>query len=246
MLILIYRGYLPTADCLLASFALPAYANSKQLSLNFSRRAFVVMFGNRIETKEPRVLSGDNKLVERCLQGDDSAWEAVVNLFGKRIYNLSYRYTNRKDEAEDLAQEILIRVYQNLKSYRAESGSFQNWIMRVARNLIIDHYRQVRRFPQTGGSEELETMNIRDDKIPNPQRAAEQMEASQFLQGGLQALSPELKEAIVLRDLEGMPYGDMAELLNVPEGTVKSRINRGRVELAKLLMKRRSQLGMQA
>jgi RNA polymerase sigma-70 factor (ECF subfamily) len=204
------------------------------------------MFGNRIETKEPRVLSGDNKLVERCLQGDDSAWEAVVNLFGKRIYNLSYRYTNRKDEAEDLAQEILIRVYQNLKSYRAESGSFQNWIMRVARNLIIDHYRQVRRFPQTGGSEELETMNIRDDKIPNPQRAAEQMEASQFLQGGLQALSPELKEAIVLRDLEGMPYGDMAELLNVPEGTVKSRINRGRVELAKLLMKRRSQLGMQA
>jgi RNA polymerase sigma-70 factor, ECF subfamily len=203
------------------------------------------MFGNRIETKEPRVLSGDNKLVERCLQGDDSAWESVVNLYSKRIYNLSYRYTNRRDEAEDLTQDILIRVYQNLKSYRAESGSFQNWIMRVARNLIIDHYRQVRRFPQGGGSEELETMNIRDDKVPNPQRAAEQVEASQFLQDGLQALSPELKEAIVLRDLEGMAYNDMADLLNVPEGTVKSRINRGRLELAKLLMKRRIQLGMQ-
>jgi RNA polymerase sigma-70 factor (ECF subfamily) len=203
------------------------------------------MFGNRIETKEPRVLSGDTKLVERCLQGDDSAWESVVNLFGKRIYNLSYRYTNRRDEAEDLTQEILIRVYQNLKSYRAESGGFQNWIMRVARNLIIDHYRQVRRFPQAGGSEELETMNISDDRIPNPQRAAEQVEASQFLQGGLQSLSPELKEAIVLRDLEGMAYGDMADLLNVPEGTVKSRINRGRLELAKLLMKRRSQFGTQ-
>jgi RNA polymerase sigma-70 factor (ECF subfamily) len=204
------------------------------------------MFGNRIETKEPRVLAGDNKLVERCLQGDDSAWESVVNLFGKRIYNLSYRYTNRRDEAEDLTQEILIRVYQNLKSYRAESGSFQNWVMRVARNLIIDHYRQVRRFPQAGGSEELETMNIRDDKIPNPQRAAEQEEASQFLRDGLQSLSPELKEAIVLRDLEGMAYGDMADILNVPEGTVKSRINRGRVELAKLLIRRRTQLGMQA
>ena len=191
------------------------------------------------------MLSGDNKLVERCLQGDDAAWEAVVKSYGKRIYNLSYRYTNRRDEAEDLTQEIMIRVYQNLKSYRAESGSFQNWLLRVARNLIIDHYRQVRRFPQTGGSEELETMNIKDDKLPNPQRAVEQVEASQFLQDGLQSLSPELKEAIVLRDIEGMAYNEMADLLNVPEGTVKSRINRGRLELAKLLVKRRAQMGMQ-
>ena len=190
------------------------------------------------------MLSGDHKLVERCLQGDDAAWEMVVNSYGKRIYNLSYRYTNRRDEAEDLTQEILIRVYQNLKSYRSEAGGFQNWILRVARNLIIDHYRQVRRYPQAGGSEELETMNITDDKIPNPQRAAEQMEASRFLQDGLQSISPELKEAIILRDIEGMTYQDIADLLNVPEGTVKSRINRGRLELAKLLMKRRAQIGI--
>jgi len=187
------------------------------------------------------VLSGDYKLVERCLQGDDAAWEAIVNSYGRRIYNLGYRYTNRREEAEDLTQEILIRVYQNLKSYRAESGSFQNWILKVARNLIIDHYRQVRRYPQTGGSEELESMNIPDDKLPNPQRNIEQAEASRFLQDGLQALSPELKEAIILRDLEGMGYGEMAGLLNIPEGTVKSRINRGRLELAKLLIRRRSQ-----
>jgi RNA polymerase sigma-70 factor (ECF subfamily) len=192
-----------------------------------------------------QVLSGEQKLVERCLQGDDAAWEMVVTSYGRRIYNLSYRYTSRKEEAEDLSQEILIRVYQNLKSYRSEVGSFQNWILRVARNLIIDHYRQARRYPKTGGSEELETMNIKDDKVPNPQRAAEQVEASRFLQDGLQALSPELKEAIILRDLEGMAYQDIAEMLAVPEGTVKSRINRGRLELAKLLMKRRTALGMQ-
>ncbi len=88
-------------------------------------------------------------------------------------------------------------------------------------------------------------MNIKDEKVPNPQRAAEQGEASQFLQDGLQSLSPELKEAIVLRDLEGMAYQDIADLLSVPEGTVKSRINRGRLELAKLLIKRRAVLGMQ-
>ncbi len=189
------------------------------------------------------MLSGDKKLVERCLQGDDAAWEMLVNLYGKRIYNLSYRYTNRRAEAEDLTQDILIRIYQNLRSYRSEAGGFQNWILRVARNLIIDHYRQVRRFPQTGGSEELETMNLKDDKVPNPQRAAEQTEASKFLQDGLQSLSPELKEAIILRDLEGMAYQDIAELLSVPEGTVKSRINRARLELAKLLIKRRALLG---
>ena len=195
--------------------------------------------------KESTVLTGDQKLVERCLQGDDAAWELVVTSYGKRIYNLSYRYTNHRDEAEDLTQNILIRVYQNLRSYRSEAGSFQNWLLRVARNLIIDHYRQARRFPRAGGSEELEAMNIQDERTPNPQRAAEQSEASRFLQNGLQALSPELKEAIILRDLEGISYQDIAELLGVPEGTVKSRINRGRLELAKLLMKRRAFLGMQ-
>ncbi len=202
------------------------------------------MTRNKVAAKEKQVLSGEQKLVERCLQGDDAAWEMVVISYGKRIYNLSYRYTNRKEEAEDLTQEILIRVYQNLKSYRSEVGSFQNWILRVARNLIIDHYRQVRRYPQTGGSEELETMNIKDEKVPNPQRAAEQVEASKFLQDGLRSLSPELKEAIILRELEGMAYQDIAEMLSVPEGTVKSRINRGRLELAKLLVKRRAALGM--
>jgi RNA polymerase sigma-70 factor (ECF subfamily) len=201
--------------------------------------------GNGIGDKELPVLSGDEKFVERCLQGDDAAWEAVVNSFGRRVYNLSYRYTGRRDEAEDLTQEIFIKVYQNLKSYRSEAGTFQNWVLKVGRNLIIDHYRQTRRFQQTAGTEEMETMNLKDDKAPNPHRAAEQLEASRFLQDGLQALSPELKEAIILRDLEGMAYQEISDLLGIPEGTVKSRINRGRLELAKLLTKRRAQTGLQ-
>jgi RNA polymerase sigma-70 factor (ECF subfamily) len=191
------------------------------------------------------LLPGEEKMVERCLQGDDAAWETVVNSYAKRIYNLTYRYTYRRDEAEDLTQEIFIRVYQNLKSYRADSGSFQSWIMRVGRNLIIDHYRRTRRFQQAAGTEEMETMNLKDDRTPNPQRSVEQSEATLFLQEGLQALAPELKEAIVLRDLEGMAYQEIAELLGIPEGTVKSRINRARLELAKLLTKRRLQAGMQ-
>ncbi len=192
------------------------------------------------------MLPGDEKMVERCLQGDDAAWETVVNSYAKRIYNLSYRYTGRRDDAEDLTQEIFIRVYQNLKSFRADSGSFQSWIMKVGRNLIIDHYRRTRRFQQAAGTEEMEAMNLKDEKALNPQRSVEQSEASSFLSEGLQALSPELKEAIILRDLEGMAYLDIAGLLGIPEGTVKSRINRARLELAKLLVRRRAQAGMQA
>ncbi len=192
------------------------------------------------------MLPGDEKMVERCLQGDDAAWEMVVNSYAKRIYNLSYRYTGRRDEAEDLTQEIFIRVYQNLKSFRADSGSFQSWMMKVGRNLIIDHYRRTRRYQQAAGTEEMEAMNLKDEKALNPHRSVEQSEASLFLSEGLQALSPELKEAIILRDLEGMAYLDIAGLLGIPEGTVKSRINRARLELAKLLVKRRAQAGMQA
>jgi RNA polymerase sigma-70 factor (ECF subfamily) len=197
-----------------------------------------------VDSKELQVLSGDHKLVERCLQGDDAAWEAIVKMFTKRVYNLSYRYTGRRDEAEDLTQDIFIRVYQNLTSFRSDAGNFQSWILRVGRNLIIDHYRQSRRFQSAAGSEEMEAMKLEDDKLPNPYRMVERDEASRFVREGLQALAPELKEALILRDLEGMAYQDISDLLGIPEGTVKSRINRGRIELTKLLVKRRAQKGM--
>jgi RNA polymerase sigma-70 factor (ECF subfamily) len=190
--------------------------------------------------KEFPLLSGDHRLVERCLEGDDAAWEAVVDTYGRRLYNLSYRYVGRREEAEDLTQEIMVRVYQNLGSYRPDAGSFQNWVLRVGRNLIIDHYRRNRRFAGAGGSEELETMNLGDTRTPSPQQAAEQAETARFVRAGLESLSPELREAVILRDLEGMEYREIAGLLRVPEGTVKSRINRGRIELARLLGKRRA------
>ncbi|NWG14365.1 MAG: sigma-70 family RNA polymerase sigma factor [Acidobacteria bacterium] len=192
------------------------------------------------------MLSSDEKLVERCLQGDDAAWEQIVRSYAKRIYNLSYRYTNRRDEAEDLSQDILIRVYQNLGSFRPDMGSFQSWILKVGRNLIIDHYRQTRRYQQVAGTEELEKMSITDTASQSPERSIERSEEARFLRDGLDALSPELKEAIILRDIEGMAYLEISELLGIPEGTVKSRINRGRLELAKLLAKRRGLPGWQA
>lgn len=182
---------------------------------------------------------GDQQLLNLCLQGDDSAWEAMVNSYARRIFILSCRYTNSRDEAEDLTQEIFIRIYQNLRTFRSDAGSFQNWVLRLGRNLIIDHYRQKRRFQRSGGSQEIESMNLMDDKIPSPHRNVEQAEASRILREALQYLSPERREAIILRDLEGMGYHEMAERLGIPEGTVKSRINRARLELARHLTRRR-------
>jgi len=186
------------------------------------------------------VLSGETKLVERCLSGDDAAWETIVTSYSRRVFNLAYRYTGRRDEAEDLSQEIFIRVYQNLKSYRSEQGGFQNWMLKVARNLIIDHYRQTRRYRDSRGTDDLEALQLKDEKSPSALRLVEQQEASRFLRDGLEALSPELREAVILRDLEGLAYQEIAQLLGVPEGTVKSRINRGRIELARLLQKRQA------
>ena len=167
-------------------------------------KQFMAMVSSTIsnmDIKNPEASSADQKLVERCLQGDDAAWEAIVSSFAGRIFRMSYRYTERREEAEDLTQEIFIRIYQNLRSFRADTGSFQNWALRLSRNLIIDRYRQARRFQQCGGSQELDAMHLEDHSRPSPQRRMEQAEASVLIRRALHALSPESKEAIILRDL---------------------------------------------
>jgi RNA polymerase sigma-70 factor, ECF subfamily len=174
-------------------------------------------------------------LVRRCLHGDEDAWETIVRAYAGRIFGLSYRYTGRREEAEDLTQEIFIRIYQSLGSFHMETGSFTSWALKLSRNLIIDRYRRSRRFQQCGGSPEIEAMHLEDENRPGPQRNFEQAEASRVLREALRSLSPENKEAIILRDLQGMGYQEMAEVLGVPEGTVKSRINRGRLALARSL-----------
>jgi len=151
---------------------------------------------------------------------------------------MAYHYTGRLDVAEEVTQEIFLKVYQNLRSYSASTGSLRNWIMRVARNLIIDHYRASRHDRQVAGSEELEVLDFEtDSKLANPFDSLYLKEKADYLMRGLETLTPELKEAVVLRDIEGLTYQEIADLLEIPEGTVKSRINRGRIELAKALRK---------
>jgi RNA polymerase sigma-70 factor (ECF subfamily) len=174
-------------------------------------------------------------VVMSCLQGDEVAWETIVHSMAKRVYNLCYRFTGCREEAEDLTQEIFIRIYQTLRTFRSDVGSFQCWAMKLSRNLIIDRYRQSRRVPKSLGSTELEEMHLEDLSKPSPQRRIEQTEASKFVAQALSALSPESQEVINLRYMQGMGYQEMADILKVPEGTVKSRVSRGRQSLARHL-----------
>jgi RNA polymerase sigma-70 factor (ECF subfamily) len=152
------------------------------------------------------------------------------------VYAICLRFTGSDPEAQDLTQEVFLRIFRTLKTFRAGEGSFGVWLARLTRNLLIDHYRRSR---VERASESLEDqLPMLEEKTAMSARTEGMLagrEASELLQGALQKLSPELRETVILRDLEEMEYREIAKVLDVPEGTVKSRLNRGRAELARVL-----------
>ncbi len=182
-------------------------------------------------------------LVRRCVAGDAEAWEEIVRQYNRRIYNVCYRFTGSADTAEDLAQEVFIKMYRTLSTYSPEKGAFSTWIMTMTRNLLVDHFRKSKQDRVTdsldaGVTEEEDSITLGDriqDEKPSAENRIERRETQQMVQKAIQKLSPELREAVILRDLQDMDYKEIAVALKVPEGTVKSRINRGRMELARLL-----------
>jgi len=186
------------------------------------------------------LVSHDAQLVRRCLAGEEAAWEEIVRQYSRRIYNLAYRFTGNRAAAEDLTQEVFLRLYRTLEQYDPREGDLSNWLMRVARNLIIDDYRRRMRTPTENGEDLAEhEYHLRADERGDPQTLVERRELSAVIHAALAKLSPELRACVILRDLEGLSYQEIAELLRIPEGTVKSRINRGRLELARVLRRMR-------
>jgi RNA polymerase sigma-70 factor (ECF subfamily) len=181
-------------------------------------------------------LDSDSQLIERCLCGEEAAWEDLVKVYTRRVYSICYRFVSREGEAQDLTQEVFLRVFKTLKSFRSNEGSFSVWLNRLTRNLLIDHYRRSKLERSTDSIEDQ--LRVLEETEQTSARADSMLagrEASEMLQAGLQKLSPELRETIILRDIEELEYREIAQVLNVPEGTVKSRLNRGRAELARIL-----------
>jgi len=184
-------------------------------------------------------------LVRRCIAGDVVAWEEIVQRYNRRIYNICYRFAGSGDDAQDLTQEVFIKMFRTLSSYDVERGAFMTWVTTITRNLLVDHFRKSKQDRLTESldttpSEHEDAMPLSEkieDKAPAADAGVQSREARELIHSALQKLSPELREAVILRDLQDMDYKDIAAVLKVPEGTVKSRINRGRAELARLLQR---------
>jgi RNA polymerase sigma-70 factor (ECF subfamily) len=184
-------------------------------------------------------------LVRRCIAGDSSAWEELVERHHRRIYNICYRFAGSADDAQDLTQEVFIKIYRTLGSFDTERGAFMTWVTTMTRNLLVDHFRKTKQDRMTDSldaapSEHEDALPLSEqirDQSATPDARAQSSEVSEAVHQALQKLSPDLREAVILRDLQDMDYREIATVLKVPEGTVKSRINRGRAELARLLQR---------
>jgi len=191
-------------------------------------------------------------MVRRCLNGDSSAWAEMVRTHHKRVYGLCYRFTGNATDAEDLTQDVFVKIYSNLSSFDAARGSLPVWITTMTRNLLVDNFRRTRNQRATGSLDE--GWDTSDDSRParqidrlmaggiSPHDAAVKKELEKMVQEALAQVSVELREAVILRDLQDLDYKEIAQVLDIPEGTVKSRISRGRAELARLLERSRREV----
>ncbi len=184
--------------------------------------------------------SEDTLLATRCQQGDDGAWRELVARHTRRVFAIAYKFCGRVDQAEDLTQEIFIKVYQSLERYRPADGKFDAWLGSVSRNHAIDHYRRTREERARRQSDPA-ILDYARSPADTPLQRVEREERVALVRGGLQSLPSDLREPIVLCDLQGISYDEAAAMLAIPLGTVKSRLNRGRLELAKRLAGRLGQ-----
>ena len=183
------------------------------------------------------------ELASRCLVGDAAAWEQLARSQQRRVYGICYRFTGSQSDAEDMTQEAFLKMYRNLASFDPAKGGFTTWLTTLTRNLLVDNYRRSRMerasdsLDETYAGEEdgpTKAERLADDR-PSQEHHVAGLELRAQIQAALKQVSPELREAVILRDLEDMDYKEIAEVLGVPQGTVKSRISRGRSELARLL-----------
>jgi len=183
----------------------------------------------------------EKDLVDRCRKGDDAAWREMVDHLGQRVYSVAYHFTLKREDAEELSQEIFLKIFENLHRY---DGSYPllAWVVSLARNLCIDRYRRRKRersfrFVSNEAVEPL--LQSGDD----PAADALRKERTKLLFWALSEIPEDLAEILVLRDLDGMAYEEIGRALDLPDGTVKSRLFRARAEVARKVRDRHESRG---
>ncbi|MBZ5555845.1 MAG: RNA polymerase sigma factor [Acidobacteriia bacterium] len=177
-------------------------------------------------------------LIRRCLSGDQAAWDQIVRTYWRKVFNVAYKFVGKHDEAEDLTQDIFLKIFKSLSTFDRRAN-FQTWLISISRNLCIDHYRSVRKERETIDRDVDANELTPASKEPGPVAALEQRDRVALLRQALSALPETLRTAVLMRDIQELSYQEIATALRLPEGTVKSRINRGRTELARQIRKLR-------
>jgi RNA polymerase sigma-70 factor (ECF subfamily) len=182
------------------------------------------------------IVFDDDALVERCRKGDMQAFGSLVAKYQDRVLNLIFRMVGRWADAEELAQETFLKALERIGQFRGHSG-FYTWLFRIAANLAISHRRRAGRihFGPLGGTEDLDqtqahslTADLAARREASPPAAAQAAEEAKRVMQALEGLDDEFRLVLVLRDVEDMDYAQIAKVLELPAGTVKSRIHRAR------------------
>ena len=175
-------------------------------------------------------------IIQGCLDGKEGYWNMLVDLFSKKVFNLAYQFSGSYQEAQDLTQDIFVKLFHTLPRY--ESGrNFSAWLTTLAKNHLIDEYRRTK-WEKTQRDDFDERVLAQPGAL-GPEQGMEQKEAQALVWEGLNHLSSEMRMVVVLRDLQGKSYDEMVEILGVPLGTVKSRVNRARLQLAEVLREKK-------
>ncbi len=186
----------------------------------------------------------ESEYIKRCQEGDSEAFGELVTLYENKILNYCYRMLGNRTDAEDATQEVFVKLYRFIGSFTGQSA-FSTWLYKIAFNVCLDYLRKNKKHTsdtvslhqQNAEGEEF-LLNI-EDKGLTPYESAQMSEAQRALALALEQLSEDQRRVVVLRDVEGLSYEEIGEVMGIAEGTVKSRINRARLALKKLLEKDR-------
>jgi len=159
----------------------------------------------------------------------------LVNAYSRRIFNLAYQFSGTFQEAEDLTQDIFMKIYTSLAKYDFQKN-FSAWILTLARNYLIDQYRRTKW--QKKNRDDLHKHYLTFNSSSSPENGLIKEENKKTIWQGLNHLSPEVRLTVILRDIQGKNYQEIAEIMELPLGTIKSRVNRGRIQLARILKKK--------
>lgn len=190
--------------------------------------------------------NNEQLLLERSKAGDIAAFEKLIEVYQKKIFNLAYRMVGNHDDAADLAQEALIRIFKSIANFK-EQSSFSTWVYRITTNVCLDEIRKKKNRRVLSLDEEIHVEDgemqrqiMSDDPLPD--EVVEREELRSIVNGAIGSLPEEQRLVISLRDIQGLSYDEIAEVLDCPTGTVKSRINRARQALKNVLMTKRELL----